>query len=97
MTESGAGVSVDYREAIKAIAEDVQQGCGLVYELYVKRFSQAVEIYLDQVPKMDRQVVVGLAETEGYVPTEWIPEPEAESLCRHFMEPDACPLGCGEQ
>ncbi len=97
MMESVPGFNVDYREAVKAMAEDVQQGCGLVYELYVSRFSQAVEFYLAQVPEEDRQVVMALAEAEGYVPTEWIPDPKAERLCRHFMEPDTCPLGCSEQ
>lgn len=86
---------VSYRDDLEQMASEAHRSCGLVYELYVQQFSEAVESYLCHVPEEDRESVLLLARKHDYVPSDEREVP-GDGQCQHFLDPEWCPMGCGD-
>lgn len=89
---------LDVAQQVETLRKEANRGCGLVYELYVQRFSEAVD---HTFPENHPQRADALAAAQGdyLAPEERLAalEMQAEQgLCRHGLEPDCCPAGCGD-
>ena len=87
----------EIQAAVERLQNEAMSGCGSVYELYARRFSQALDAV---VPPEDPRRAVALACAGGdyFTPEELragMEAAEAEGLCRHGLNPDCCPAGCG--
>jgi hypothetical protein len=93
-------MTVDLEARIAELAENASAGCGLVYELYVERFSGAVDRFVATLPEDQRARAIEIATTHDYASPDEIAEGRdsvhADGLCRHYLPFDCCPLGCGE-
>ncbi|MDG4698845.1 CcgAII protein [Providencia sp. CRE-3FA-0001] len=74
---------------------------GLVYELYQRHLSNEIDFFLNKLIQVDKAKVLALAKTEfDYLsPKEIdmaIENDYMTGLCSHGLDPDCCPLGCGD-
>lgn len=102
-----AGVEIDmldieyYRNLFNELSISEQSRCGLVYELYQRRLSNEIDRCLNNLNQDDKAKVLELAKSEfDYLSPKEI-EIAIESdymngLCSHGLDPDCCPMGCGE-
>ncbi len=84
-----------FEEMIPEARKDSWAGCGLVYELGEARFCSWVENYAECYSAPVQKKIFEIASRHGYV-SEEVRDEQNEGLCSHFMEPDYCPMGCGE-
>lgn len=86
-------------DTIEALANDALRCCGLVWELFVQRFSEAVD---DSFPPSSpqREEALRIATEKGYASVEEREQTQkelaADGCCSHGLAPDCCPLGCGD-
>lgn len=85
---------------IHAMAEAANRGCGQVYELFVSRFSAAVDGRYDQEPEDIRTLALSIARDHGYATPAEIEEMnqalDEAGCCAHGLDPYNCPVGCGD-
>jgi len=82
---------------IERLAEDANAGCGLVYELFVERFSGAVDHFVSTLPADRQEKALALAKEKGYATPEELDEDrDSENYCVHHLPYDCCPVGCGD-
>lgn len=85
-------------EWISTMASESNRGCGLSYELFVKRFSAAVENALDEVEPAYRDLAIEVANAHGYATAAELDamqeEIESSGGCSLTgIDPDCCPCG----
>lgn len=85
-------------EWISTMASESNRGCGLSYELFVKRFSAAVDDALDQVEPAFRDLAIEVAKGHDYATVEELnamqEEIESSGGCSLTgIDPDCCPCG----
>lgn len=90
-----------WRERCERWGIESNHGSGLVYELSVEKFSGYVDAGLAQLPEAHRDRAREIAATDFCYLTPQEIEVEREAamrsgLCTHYLEPDCCPLGCGD-
>jgi len=87
-------------DALSRLAETANHGCGLVYELFARRFSSAVDSYVAGRPAAEQAAILALAVEYGYCSPEEIAAADrhdAEAgICRHGLDAMTCPCGCFE-
>jgi hypothetical protein len=80
------------------MATAAYRGCGLSHDLYVERFSKAVDLALQDLYEHERTEAVAIARHFDYATEEEIDqgrEDRAEyGYCRHGIELGCCPAGC---
>ncbi|CAM2198450.1 conserved protein of unknown function (plasmid) [Paraburkholderia kururiensis] len=77
------GIDAELRE----MARDASHGCGLSYELFVKRFSQDVDDFLDVLEEPFRPLALEIATGRGYATQE-----EREAMQDEIEESGGCSL-----
>jgi hypothetical protein len=84
---------------LEKLAAEANRGCGLSYELFVDRFSAAVDVAYPQ-SSPNRAAALELATPMGYeTPEERAAAHEEraeDGYCRHGIERNCCPAGCGD-
>jgi hypothetical protein len=75
-------------------------GCGLSYDVYVSRFSSAINSLVTRYRPEHRDAALSVAREWGYATAEEIAQAERENLesgyCVHGIDPNCCPAGCGD-
>ncbi len=100
-TTSERDIEQSVRDSLGALADQARKGCGLVYELYVERFSSAVDVAYGSAEPAIRTLAFELATREfDYSSNEQRMaarrEANDEGLCSHFLDKNTCPCGCFE-
>ncbi len=83
---------------IQQLATTAHRGCGLSYELFVERFSSAVDEYVGALSEDEAEAAMKAARNHGYTSASELSEgwEGRENLCQHRLDPDHCGHGCGE-
>jgi hypothetical protein len=75
-------------------------GCGLCYELYIDRFSNAANRFINLLSGEDLEIARAIADDFDILSPDEIQSARDEAkrigLCQHFFVPDECPCGCGD-
>lgn len=87
------------KQLVEHLQHDAQRGCGLVWELYTRRFSTALD---RQFPPghPQREAVLLIASDDYCTPEELQAQAEADAAngyCHHGLTLDCCPVGCGDR
>lgn len=72
---------------LSAMADTSRRGCGLSYELFVKRFSQNVDDFLDELEVPFRDPALEIAKGKGYATPE-----ECQAMQDEIEESGGCSL-----
>ena len=92
--------SEKWRARCKDLFDEAARRSGLSDRLFTEFFSQATDHALKAVPEGSRHVAVEIAREFGYLDAEERARDREEDarngLCCHGLEPDCCPLGCGD-
>jgi len=85
-------------EWISTMASEANRGCGLSYELFVKRFSVMVDDALDQVEPAYRDLAIEVAKAHDYATAEELDAMQEEiensgGCSLTGIDPDCCPCG----
>ncbi|EHJ9985466.1 hypothetical protein KB976_004607 [Vibrio parahaemolyticus] len=59
--------SPDYPSLIEQLSKQAHQGCGLNYELYLRRFQSSVDELIERLPEDEKETVIALAVKHDYV------------------------------
>lgn len=86
---------------VQHLANSAQHGCGCSYEIYQDTFSQRVDALLATTEDSTaKAAILNVAREFDYVTRaelsamreDWMDD----GACRHGLDPDCCPLGCGD-
>ncbi len=87
-------------EQIERLAAEASHGCGLVYELFVEKFSTAVDYAFAGDTPDRRKKAIAIAKDHGYETAEKIEAKKEEmadrGYCSHGLTWLTCPCGCFE-
>jgi hypothetical protein len=82
------------------LAAQAARGCGASHGLYVQRFSELIDAKISGLPASVRATAIAQAERWDYLSAERrakVPMELADGgCCSHGLEPDCCPMGCGD-
>lgn len=91
----------EIKKQLADLANEAQRGCGLSYDLYVQKFSKSVEVLIRDLPEGKRQIAIAEATEYGYATADELQVAEREleemGFCHHGIDPECCPLGCGDR
>lgn len=83
-----------WRKCCEEAAADAMRGTGLVYELYQQKLNGLIRARVTGIdPSLQAQALKLASEEFGY--SEFDEEP-GDGYCMHFLEPQCCPVGCGD-
>lgn len=81
------------------LSEEASKGCGLSYEVFAEKFSNAIEDRLLEFPENHRERAIEIASQYGYATPDEILETqeyfEEIGVCPHGIDLGCCPAGCG--
>ena len=90
----------DLKACIEAMADEAGKGCGQIHDLYVRKFSGMVDVRFGLASDEVRNEAIQIARQFDYsTPEELAADADemAESgFCSHGLDPNCCPLGCGD-
>jgi hypothetical protein len=95
--QTGA-VAPGIEDKVKSLAATANQGSGLVFEIFVQRFSRMFDAEFPLGSK-DREQALVFANGAYATPEELAQtqdEYRATGCCAHGLDPDCCPCGCGD-
>lgn len=84
---------------LERLAAEANRRCGLSYDLFVEKFSAAVD---GQFPPGSplRSTALALARPQGYASEDERAQSQADlhamGYCSHGIDRDCCPAGCGD-
>lgn len=88
------------RSRLEVLAAESAQGCGQSHDVYVQRFSAAVDReYLDAAPALRSAAIEAARKFDYASPAEieaMHEEQEAGGYCVHGLDSMTCPAGCFE-
>ncbi|EKO6116475.1 CcgAII protein [Klebsiella pneumoniae] len=90
-----------FRSELDVLSKKTMPGCGLVYELYQRRLSAAIDNLVATLPAEQHAQAFELARQEfDYLSAEDIAEEirrdSENGYCSHGLDRNCCPLGCGD-
>lgn len=89
----------DLAKQLDGLAAKANQCCGLSYDLFVDKFSAAVDDAFPPGEPLREQALV-LARERGYESPEERAQTQDEladmGYCSHGIDPNCCPAGCGD-
>lgn len=84
----------------KELAEQANRGCGLVYEIFERTFSEGINQELLRFEECQRAEAIEVARTFGWASKEELAQSQRAMVdsgcCSHGLDPDCCPAGCGD-
>jgi hypothetical protein len=87
-------------QRLKELADDAVKGCGCSHDVYVQKFSAAVDREFNASGDGRWSAIEPLARALDYATPEEIEEEiracEAMGYCSHGIERNCCPAGCGD-
>ncbi|EPF9375873.1 hypothetical protein ACSWG0_004532 [Vibrio parahaemolyticus] len=93
----------NYTELVEQLAKQAHQGCGLSFELYLRRFQSSIDELIEHLPQDEKEAVIALAVKHDYVRNQPNEAQQSEDnwhddthYCSHGIDIDCCPAGCGE-
>ncbi|RTB44100.1 hypothetical protein [Pseudomonas aeruginosa] len=91
---------VAWRAVCKKAAQHASNGCGLAHDHYVELLSSDIDDEIAQLPEHQRAQALQVAQEWEYAtPAEREQTRDwnaANGYCRHGLDPDCCPAGCGD-
>ena len=89
----------EWKEICLKKSEDALEGCGLSHDFFIEKFSNSIdELILHFDPKY-HQLAIKIAGSYGYINNAEIrknhQEMSEQGYCRHGINFDCCPAGCG--
>ena len=93
--------SEKFLSELDVLSKESMPGCGLVFELYQRRLSAAIDKVVAGLPEEQHAQAFELARQEfDYLSAEEIAEEirrdSERGYCCHGFERNCCPLGCGD-
>ncbi|BDW09622.1 CcgAII protein [Escherichia coli] len=93
--------SEKFLSELDVLSKEIMPGCGLVFELYQRRLSAAIDKVVAGLPEEQHAQAFELARQEfDYLSAEEIAEEirrdSERGYCCHGFDRDCCPLGCGD-
>jgi len=89
-----------WRSLCERVATEAMKGSGACYELYLERFSSAMETELEAMPAAFVADALKILKEYDYRDSsqrlgdqEWNAE---NGYCQHHLPFECCPVGCGE-
>ncbi|RFA24375.1 hypothetical protein CAI21_21955 [Alkalilimnicola ehrlichii] len=87
------------RAELDSLSRESDRGCGLSYELFVAKFSGAVDTAFPE-GSPQRDTALREARAMGYASPSELEQMQEElaeeGSCAHGFHPDYCPAGCGD-
>ncbi|MGB3288566.1 MAG: hypothetical protein WBA83_04775 [Burkholderiaceae bacterium] len=87
-----------WRAVCETAATQAQNGCGLSHDVYVERFSSAIEDQVGQLPEFQHARALHIAKEWDYVTPAQRQETQdwnaKHGYCTHGIELGYCPAGC---
>lgn len=84
---------------LERLAAEANRCCGLSYNLFVDKFSAAVDRQFPPGSPL-RSAALALAEPQGYASEDERAQSQADlhpmGYCTHGLDRDCCPAGCGD-
>lgn len=80
-------------DRVSALGKEACNGTGSVYLLYQRKFKALVSAAIAALPIEHQQQAKAIADAHGYSEAD---EELGEDDCGHGLDPDCCPLGCGD-
>ena len=81
------------------LSQKATRGCGLSYEVFVEKFSAAIEDRLSVLSEDHKKSEIEIARGYGYATPEEIEKTREQyddmGLCTHGIDLGCCPAGCG--
>ena len=92
--------TASWESVCSAAAKEAAHGTGCAETLYIKKISSILEKELENLPEPHRAQAIEVAKRHDYATPEEICEMATENrnagLCRHGLDPNCCPCGCGD-
>ena len=93
----------DYPMVLKSqvvqLSDLAMRSCGGVHNIYVQRFSESIDALVVDLAEIDRNIIIDYASTQfdyyaiGEEDPQYLTQ---DDFCRHGLDKDCCPCGCGE-
>ena len=81
-------------------AAQASRNCGCVHDIYQRLFSELVDEHLAKLSEEYHPAALDIAHAWDYLSPEGRAQAQQEmaeqGYCSHGLEPDCCPLGCGD-
>ncbi|KAB1179928.1 hypothetical protein [Photobacterium damselae] len=90
-------VDNNFQVIIEQLAQEANKSCGLVYELFVERFTNSVDIFLSSLSLNEKEKALTIAQRYGYSASvdDDIDDSDC-TVCCHGIDIDCCPAGCAD-
>lgn len=90
---------MNLKSQVVLLSDLAMRSCGGVHDIYVQRFSESIDDLVADLAEIDRSIITDYASTQFDYCS--ISERDFQHLsqndfCRHGLDKDCCPLGCGE-
>lgn len=89
-----------WRNLCEKLANSASRNCGLSHDVYVEKFSANINSELVYIPEQYRLTAIEVAREWDYATHKEIDLSDSfnaeNGFCRHGIDPDCCPAGCGD-
>lgn len=89
-----------WSELCVRLAAQASRNCGMVHDLYQRRFSELVDQRLREIPEAHHPAALEVAYRWDYLSPEGRTlarqEMADQGYCTHGLDPHFCPMGCGD-
>jgi hypothetical protein len=89
-----------WRQTCEFLAQRANRSCGLVYEVYERELTSAINHELGNLAEVHRPEAIQVARSYGWATDEELAQSrrlmEEDGSCIHGIDPHWCPAGCGD-
>jgi len=90
---------MNLKPQVVVLSDLAMRNCGIVHNIYVQRFSESIDDLVADLSDLDRNIIIDYASTQfDYcsIGERDFHHRSQNDFCRHGLDKDCCPLGCGE-
>lgn len=92
--------AAQWSELCVRLAAQASRNCGLVHDMYQRLFSELVDLRLREIPEVHHPAALEIAYRWDYLDPQGRVKAEQDNAdqgyCSHGLEPNCCPMGCGD-